>query len=98
MENKKYIELDEMDIMLRVPAGACALQLTVTMMDDNNKTYEVTRGVSTAELYKARQNFLEYIGDDYDDTYVLTEKGKEWLEELKKKETYDDVCDLSEME
>jgi len=90
MENKKYIELDEMDIMLRVPAGACALELTAIMMDENHKTYEVSRAISPAELYKARQNFLEYIGDGYDDTYVLTEKGKEWLEELKKKEAKPD--------
>lgn len=82
--DKGYIELDEMDIMLRVPAGACALELTAIMMDEDNKTYKVSRVITPAELFRARENFLKYIGDDYDTTYVLTENGKEWLELLRK--------------
>lgn len=89
MDNKKYVELDEMDIMLRVPAGACALELTAIMMDENHKTYEVSRVITPAELFRAREDFLKYIGDDYDATYFITEKGKKWLEELKKKGVFD---------
>ena len=84
MDNKKYVELDEMDIMLRVPADACALELTAIMMDENHKTYEVSRVIIPAALFRARDNFLKYIGDDCDVTYKITDKGKEWLEEIKK--------------
>jgi len=77
------IELDEMDIMLAVPKDACALEVTVIMMDDNNETYKVSKRISPAELTKAREDFVNYIGDDYDATYVLSDVGRQWLEAMK---------------
>ena len=82
MDDNKCVELKEVDIMLRVPADACALELTAIMIDKDYKTYEVSRRISPAELSKAREDFLTYIGDDYDATYVITEKGREWLDSL----------------
>ncbi len=81
----QQIELDEMNVIIRIPTDAATIDLTAHILDEDQKVINVTRHFTVDEVRRARQDFLDNVdgGDDYDARYVLTEEGKRYLEELK---------------
>lgn len=86
-KKKKEIELEEMNIILKVPKSAAALNVSAVLLKTDGKTQKVEKRMNTQELYKARQDFLDNVdfGDDYDGKFVITEKGRQFLEEMENK-------------
>ena len=84
MGKKKAVELQEVNIILRIPENAASLEVCASLVDDDGKLMKVKKKLSVQDIFKARQDFLENVedGDDYDARYVLTEEGKAYLEEL----------------
>ena len=89
-QEPKMIELDEMNIFLRIPRNTIFLDVNAKIMNDSMTIQEVHRDMPISEIIEARNNFLEYVegGDDYDARYALTENGKEFMREMSEK--YDD--------
>lgn len=87
-KKKKEIELEEMNIILKVPKSAAALTVEAVLLKTDGKTQKVEKKMDTQELYKARQDFLDNVdfGDDYDGKFVITEKGRQFLEEMENRE------------
>ena len=85
MEEKKELELREMNIILRVPENAAALEVTAQFIDENGELVKVARKLSVQDIFKARQDFLDNVedGDDYDAEYVVTDEGISYLKSLK---------------
>ena len=82
MEKEKTITLDQHYIMIPVPCDAFKLKIEATLLDEDDEPYTVFTRVSTKDLIKARTDFVENIGDDWDAVYTLTEEGKEYLRQL----------------
>ena len=82
-EEHKVIELEEMNIFLRIPKEAVALEVTASLLMDG-KVQKVSTNLSVSDIRDRRQDFLDNVedGDDYDARYVLTEEGKAYLESL----------------
>ena len=80
---RRTIELGEMNIILRIPEGAAALDVTATILGEDGETLKVNRRLSVRDIFKARQAFLDNVedGDDYDGYYVLTEEALSGLKE-----------------
>lgn len=81
----EQIELEEMNVLIKIPLNAATIDLTAHILDENGKVLNVARHFTTDEVRKARQDFLDNVedGDDYDAVYTLTEKGQRYLEELR---------------
>lgn len=81
-EEKEY-ELDEMNVILKIPTEAVEVELTVKFVRDN-EIIAGKRVLTMGELFQARRDFLDNVedGDDYDVRYAITEKGLKYLEEL----------------
>ena len=81
MENseRRTVELGEMNVILRIPEGAVALEVTATLLDEDGTPLRVMRKLSVQDIFKARQAFIDNVedGDDYDGYYVLTEEALE---------------------
>lgn len=86
------IELEEMNIFLPIPKESVSLEVIVQLLDTNGKLMKVATRLSASEIREKRQAFLDNVefGDNYDGKFVITEKGRQYLEELKK------GCDRSE--
>ena len=82
-DEHKVIELEEMNIFLRIPKEAVALEVTASLLMDG-KVQKVSTNLSVSDIRDRRQDFLDNVeeGDDYDARYVLTEEGKAYLESL----------------
>ena len=82
----KTIELEEMNIFLRIPKEAVALEVTASLLDPDGKLMKVKTSLSVSDIRDRRQDFLDNVdlGDDYDAHFVLTEEGKAYLESLEK--------------
>ena len=83
-KKQKEVDLQEVNIILRIPENAASLEVVVSLVDEDGKLMNVKKKLSVQDIFKARQDFLENVedGDDYDARYVLTEEGKAYLEEL----------------
>ena len=83
-DEHKTVELEEMNIFLRIPKEAVALEVTASLLDGNGKVQKVKTSLSVSDIRDRRQDFLDNVedGDDYDARYVLTEEGKAYLESL----------------
>ena len=70
---KKTVEVQEMNILLRIPEDAVALEVTATTIGRNGKARRLRRTLSAKDIAKAREAFLENVedGDDYDGGYVV---------------------------
>ena len=81
----KTIELEEMNIFLRIPKEAVALEVTASLLDEDGKVMKVSTKLSVSDIREKRQDFLDNVedGDDYDARYVLTDEGMEYLQNLK---------------
>ena len=86
-EEPKTIELEEMNIFLKIPKDAVALEVTASLIADG-KVQKVSKKLSVSDIRDKRQDFLDNVedGDDYDARYVLTEEGMAYLESLRKGE------------
>ena len=82
----KTMELEEMNIILRIPKDAVALEVTASLLAGDGKLMKVSRKLAVSDIRDQRQAFLENVedGDEYDARYVLTDEGREYLEQLKK--------------
>ena len=80
-DDETIIELEEMNIFLRIPKEAVALDVTASLLDGNGKVMKVSNRLSVSDIMEKRQDFLDYVedGDDYDARYVLTDEGREYL-------------------
>lgn len=90
------IELEEMNIIIKVPTEAVSLTINAKVMSDDGEIYEVQAPYSPSQLRQARQAFLDEVelGDDYDAKFVLTEKGLELAKMLREGEiTEEDLYD-----
>ena len=83
-EEPKTIELEEMNIFLKIPKDAVALEVTASLLVDG-KVQRVSKKLSVSDIRERRQDFLDNVedGDDYDARYVLTEEGMAYLQELR---------------
>ena len=86
-EEPKTIELEEINIFLKIPKDAVALEVTASLIADG-KVQKVSKKLSVSDIRDKRQDFLDNVedGDDYDARYVLTEEGMAYLESLRKGE------------
>ena len=80
----KTIELEDINIILKIPKEAVALEVTASLILDG-ELRKVGHNLSVSDIRDARQAFLDNVedGDDYDARYVLTEEGMAYLEQLK---------------
>lgn len=79
------IELEEMNIIIKVPTEAVSLTVNAKVMSDDGEIYEVQSSYSPSQLRDARHCFLDEVelGDDFDTTHVFTEKGLEYARMLR---------------
>lgn len=73
---EEAIKLDEVYIMFPVPENTVSLTIQANIINDNNVIQKVSKDISPSEYRQARKDFVENIGDDWNDTYVLTETGR----------------------
>ncbi len=80
----KEVEVQEVNIILRIPYNAASLEVRASLVDENGKLMNVSKKLSVQDIFKARQAFLENVegGDDYDVRYILTDGGREYLNKL----------------
>lgn len=85
-KSSKTMEVEEMNIILRIPKDAASLTVTAVLIGKDDKVVKVGRRLSADDIRSARQAFLDNVedGDDYDARYVLTDEGREYLEILHK--------------
>ena len=85
-ESGKTIELEEMNIFLRIPKEAVALEVTASLLDANGKVMRVKTSLSVSDIRDRRQDFLDNVdlGDDYDAHFVLTDEGRAYMESIEK--------------
>ena len=88
-KNKKakpeYVEMEEINIITRIPSKAARITITAEFIDEESgELRKCHKRLCADEIRKARQDFLDNVedGDDYDVRYVVTEKGLKFLEEI----------------
>lgn len=80
-EKGKAIELESDYAVIDLPVNTVTVELNVTVFEDG-ELHTVTRKLDLSDVRDAfREASENYFNDD--DTYVLTEKGKEYLEHLR---------------
>ena len=87
-KKQKQVELQEKNIILRIPENAASLEISASLVDENGKLMNVRKQLTVQDIFKARQDFLENVegGDEYDVKYVIIDEGREYLQELLEKE------------
>ena len=80
----KEVELQEMNIILKIPENAVFLEVKASLMNENGQLMNVMKKLPVQDIFKARQDFLQNVedGDEYDARYVLTDEGREYLNSL----------------
>lgn len=77
------ITLDNHPIIIRIPKGAVALELTASIIV-NGQLQKVTAKFDNNDIFQFRKDFMDYVGDDdFDAVYTLTDEGRNYLEKLK---------------
>ena len=81
----KEVELQEVNIILRIPENAASLEVRASLVNENGKFINVKKKLTVQDIFKARMDFLDYVdgGDDYDAKFVLTDEGLEYLNKLR---------------
>lgn len=71
-EKGQEIELEEMNIILKVPVGTACIKMQCSLLDDDGEIMEVSTVINSKGVYEARRDFLENVedGDDYDVVYT----------------------------
>lgn len=83
-ENKREeIELDPINIIMQIPKETVSMELIVKIMR-GDIIQTVGKQYTIGDIHDMRQDFLDNVefGDDYNASYVLTEEGERYLEEL----------------
>ena len=82
-ERSEEIELNELNIIQQIPEGTVAPEVTAKIIMDD-ELVSVTKKLGIQEITRARQDFPDNVedGDDYDVRYVLTDKGRAYLDQL----------------
>lgn len=85
---RREIELEQMNVILKIPKDAVGLVLTAKLLDEDDNLMQTMRVLSFSDLRTARQDFLDNVedGDEYDARYVLTDEGRAYLDALQKQE------------
>ena len=80
----KTVELEEMNVILRIPKTAASVTITAVIINEDDKPVKVSHRLSAEDIRTARQAFLDNVedGDDYDARFVITEEGMEYLKSL----------------
>ena len=83
-KKKTEVELDEMNIILKIPKEAVALEVTASLISKDGELQRVCKKLTVADIQDYRQAFLDNVdlGDDYDARFVLTDEGKEFLKQM----------------
>lgn len=78
------IELDEINIILKIPKDSARIDITAHIINEDGNLSKVKRSLNPGDIHECRQDFLDNVefGDDYDGAYVITDKGREYLEQL----------------
>ena len=78
------LELEEMNIILKIPKEAVALEVTASLLSEDGKVMKVKTSLSVSDIRDRRQDFLDNVecGDDYDARYAITDEGREYLEQM----------------
>lgn len=86
------VELDEYNLIIKIPRESVKLEIKAVFLDDNDELATVCKTLKLRDIQEARKDFLENVedGDDYDARYVLTDEGREWLEEFRRTHSEDD--------
>ena len=85
---RREIELEQMNVILKIPTDAVSLTITAKMLDEDGKLMSVSRTLAVSDIQGARKDFLDNVedGDEYDAHYVLTDEGRAYLDALLKQE------------
>lgn len=78
MDNKEYIELPEHRAMIMLPENSVELTMLATVYVDG-KLQTVSMTYDMGQIREMFQKADDGYFDD-DDTYVITEAGRAWLE------------------
>ena len=80
----KTMEVEEINVILRIPREAASVTIHAVMIDENDRSVKVSRKLSAEDIRTARQDFLDNVeyGDDYNARYVLTDEGRAYLDSL----------------
>jgi hypothetical protein len=83
---EKEITLEEQNVILKIPKNAVRITIGVQIIQPNGAVINVHKMLMPDDIRQARTDFLENVedGDDYDTHYVLTEKGREYLDQLQR--------------
>ena len=78
----KELDTDFIHIIIDVPEETVRLEVKATLLDAKGAPYDASMIMEPSDIRKARQDFLDNVelGDDYDAMIVLTDKGREMLE------------------
>lgn len=76
------------NIIMKIPSSTAELTITASRIENGEiKRYETH--MDTDEIFSARKDFLENVefADDYDNVYVLTDKGRSMADQATEQET-----------
>lgn len=84
MQNGDPVDLEVMNVILKIPKEAVSLEITARIFDEDGTLREVETKLKVSEIMEARQDFLDNVvgGDEYDARYFATEAGREYLKSL----------------
>lgn len=82
--DENVLNIDTINIIAQVPVNTSHLTLTAQYFDGDGSPVKVESVMNASDLYRARKDFLDNVegGDDYNAVYVITDKGRRWLEEM----------------
>lgn len=74
---------DLMHIILEIPKGTIWMSVDAKVVDDEGTLQTMRTAFPLDDINAMRKDFLDNLyDDDYDATYVLTDKGRELLEHM----------------
>ena len=86
-ESGSLVDLELIPIIVKIPKETANLKLISSLFDEKGIKHEAEINLNVSTIQECRQDFIDFVGDDdYDATYVLTEEGKKYLEELRNKD------------
>ena len=78
-QEQNMIDLEEIDVVIRIPKNSARIRITVDVFE-NDEQLSVHRILNPADIFQARQDFIDLVGDE--DVYELTDRGKKLASEL----------------
>lgn len=93
------VELEMMNVILKIPKNAARLKIIVHLFDEDGEAMEVKSTMEASGIFDARKDFLDNVedGDEYDAMYVLTNSGRELLAAIERGDE-DALRELRELE